>query len=175
MNNLKVRLSQLTTKKVPALALVVVAMMGMVAGVLAANLAVSQTSNTGEIGTYHTSSGTFTVTDTGLFVVANLAATNATSAITIAGAGIALNNALTAGDWMDVITFVMNTPSATGSPHTATITFRNGSGPKGTILGSTITSGAWTTTGSSTGTVTFYCDLGTQTLTSPITTYVSIS
>jgi hypothetical protein len=175
MSNLKVRLSQLTTKKVPALALVVVAMLGMVAGVLAANFVVSQTSTTGEIGTYHTSSGTFTVSDTGLFVVANTASTNATTAITIAGTGIALNNALTAGDWMDVVTFVMSTPSATGSPHTATLTFRNGAGPKGTILGSAVTSGAWTTSTSSTGTVTFYVDLGTQSLTSPVTAYISIT
>jgi hypothetical protein len=176
MSNLKVKLSQLTTKKVPALALVVCAMLGMVAGVLAANLAVSQTSTTGEIGTYHTSSGTFTVTDTGLFVVANGASTNATTAITIVGTGIALNNALTAGDWMDVVTFVMSTPSATGSPHTATLTFRQGTaGPKGTILGSAVTSGAWTTSTSSTGTVTFYVDLGTQSLTSPVTAYISIT
>ena len=176
MSNLKVRLSQLTTKKVPALALVVVAMLGMVVGVLAANFAVSQTTTTGEIGTYHNSSGTFTVTDTGLFVVANGASTNATTAITIAGTGIALNNALTAGDWMDVVTFVMNAPSATGSPHTATLTFRNGAGPKGTLLaGSPVTSGAWTTSASSTGTVTFYVDLGTQSLTTPVTVYVSIT
>jgi hypothetical protein len=175
MSNLKARLSQLTTRKVPALALVVCAMLGMVTGVLAANFAVSQTSTTGEIGTYHTSSGTFTVTDTGLFVVANTASTNATTAITIAGTGIALNNALTAGNWMDVVTFVMSTPSATGSPHTATLTFRNGSGPKGTTLGSAITSGTWTTSTSSTGTVTFYVDLGTQSLTSPVTAYISIT
>jgi hypothetical protein len=134
---------------------------------------VSQTTNTGEIGTYHTSTGTFTVTDTGLFVVANAASTNATTAITIAGTGIALNNALTAGDWMDVATFAMSTASA--GTHTATLTFRNGVGPKGTILGATVTSGTWTTTTSSTGTVTFYVDLSAQSLTSPITAYISIT
>ncbi len=175
MSNLRVKISQLTTKKVPALALVVCAMLGMVVGVLAANFAVSQVSTTGEIGTYHNSSSTFTVTDTGLFVVANPASTNATTPITIVGAGIALNNALTAGDWMDVVTFVMNTPSATGSPHTATLTFRSGTGPKGTVLGSTVTSGAWTTTAGSTGTITFYVDLGTQSLTSPLTAYISVT
>src|SRR5947207_3657546 len=61
MSSLRAKISQVTTKKVPVLALVVVAMFGMVAGVLAANLAVTPTSNTGEIGTYHTSSGTMTV------------------------------------------------------------------------------------------------------------------
>src|SRR2546427_7980988 len=52
--SLRAKVSQVTTKKVPVLALVVVAMFGMVAGVLAANLAETTTSNTGEIGTYHT-------------------------------------------------------------------------------------------------------------------------
>ena len=66
MSSLRAKISQVTNKKVPVLALVVVAMFGMVAGVLAANLAVTTTSNTGEIGTYHTSSGTMTVVDNGL-------------------------------------------------------------------------------------------------------------
>ncbi len=172
MSNLKVRLSQLTTKKVPALALVVVAILGMVAGVLAANLAVTTSPNSGEIGTLHTSSGAFTISDTGLFVVANGASTNATTAITIAGTGIALNNALTAGHWMDVVTFVMSTPS--GGTHTANLTFRNGTGPEGTTLVA-VTSGTWTTSGSSTGTVTFYVDLLTTAPMSPITAYVTVS
>jgi len=102
----------------------------MVAGVLAATITLNQTLYNGEVGTYHNNTGVFTVTDTGLSVVSNAASTNATSAITIAGSGIALNNALTAGHWMDVLTFVMNTPG--GSTHTATITARNGAGPEGT-------------------------------------------
>ncbi len=95
------------------------------------------------------------MTDTGLSPVANSASTNATSAITIAGTGVALNNALTAGHWMDVLTFVMSTPGV--STHTANITVRNGTGPQGSSL-VTVTSGTWTTSGSSTGTVTFYVD-----------------
>src|SRR5262245_54273470 len=111
MTNLQFKISRIANTKVPALALVVVAMLGMMAGVLAANLAVNQTTNTGEVGTLHTSSGAFSITDTGLAVVANAASTNATSNITIAGTGIALNNALIAGHWMDILTFVMTTPS----------------------------------------------------------------
>src|SRR5207249_10669867 len=93
-------------------------------------------------------------------------------ALPISGSGIALNNALTAGHWMDVLTFVMNTPGV--STHTATITARNGAGPEGTSL-VTVTSGTWTTSGSSTGTVTFYVDLGTASLTAPVTVYVNVT
>ncbi len=172
MSSIRVILSRITTKKVPALTLVVVGIVGMVAGVLAATITLNQAIYTGEVGTYHNNTGVFTVTDTGLSVVANAASTNATSPITIAGSGIALNNALTAGHWMDVLTFVMATPG--GSTHTATITARNGAGPEGTSL-VTVTSGTWTTTGGSTGTVTFYVDLGTASLTAPVTVYVNVT
>lgn len=173
MSNMRVRLSQLTTKKVPALALVVVAMLGMVAGVIAANIVVTTiTPNTGEIGTLHQNIGGFTVTDTGLAVVANTVSTNATSAFTIVGTGVAFNNALTAGHWMDVVTF-LNSPAAAGT-HVATLTFRSGTGPQGATLVS-VTSGTWTTTTSSTGTVTFYVDLGATSITSPITAYINVT
>jgi|GEM_PF-6391993 hypothetical protein len=172
MSSIRVAISRITTKKVPALTLVVVAIIGMVAGVLAATITLNQAVYTGEVGTYHNNSGAFTVTDTGLSPVANPASTNATSAITIAGSGIALNNALTAGHWMDVLTFVMSTPGV--STHTANITVRNGSGPQGSSL-VTVTSGTWTTSGSSTGTVTFYIDLGTASLTAPVTVYVNVT
>ena len=172
MSSLRVAISRITTKKVPALTLVVVAIFGMVAGVLAATITLNQAAYTGEVGTYHNNSGAFTVTDTGLSPVANAASTNATSAITIAGTGIALNNALTAGHWMDVLTFVMSTPGV--STHTANITVRNGTGPQGSSL-VTVTSGTWTTSGGSTGTVTFYIDLGTASLTAPVTVYVNVT
>jgi len=172
MSSIRVAISRITTKKVPALTLVVVAIVGMVAGVLAATITLNQAVYTGEVGTYHNNTGAFTVTDTGLSPVANAASTNATSAITITGSGIALNNALTAGHWMDVLTFVMTTPGV--STHTATITARNGAGPEGTSL-VTVTTGTWTTSGSSTGTVTFYVDLGTASLTAPVTIYVNVT
>ena len=172
MSNLRVRLSHITTKKVPAVSLVFIAIVGMVLGVLAVTSMINSTALTGETGTYHNNTGTFTVTDTGLFVVANGATSNATTAFTIAATGVAFSNALTAGHWMDVVTFVMNTP-ATGT-HTATLTFRNGTGPQGSSLVS-VTSGTWTTSSSSTGTVTFYVDLGAASLTSPVTAYINIT
>ncbi len=175
MSNLKVRVSRLTNKKVPALALVVVAMLGMVAGVLAASLVVTTvTPTTGEIGTYHNNTGGFTVTDTGLAVVAN---TNSTAYVadsfTILSTAVSLNNPLTAGHWMDIVTFV-NSPATAGT-HIATLTFRSGTGPQGALL-ATVTSGTWTTTTSSTGTVTFYVDLGTANIaTMPITAYITVT
>lgn len=174
MTNLKVRLSQLTTKKVPALALVVVAMLGMVAGVLAANIVITPVPNTGEIGTYHTNSGGFTVTDTGLAVVANTNATDgSTQTFSIISTAVSLNNPLTAGHWMDVVTF-LNTPAAAGT-HVAKLTFHSGTGPQGSTLLASVTSGTWTTTTASTGTVTFYVDLGTSPITSPLTAYISVT
>src|SRR2546428_6199723 len=110
MSSIRVILSRITTKKVPALTLVVVGIVGMVAGVLAATITLNQTLYNGEVGTYHNNTGVFTVTDAGLSVVANAASTNATSDIAICGSGIALNNALTARHSMDGLTFLMTTP-----------------------------------------------------------------
>ncbi len=172
MTSLRLRLSRITAKKVPALTLVVVGLVGMVAGVLAAAITINPVTYYGETGTYHNNTGAFTVTDTGLFVVANALSTNATSAVTIGATAVALNNGLSAGHWMDVVTFVMNAPAA-GS-HSAAITLRNGSGPEGSTL-ATVTSGTWTTSSSSTGTLTFYVDLGTEILTAPVTAYISVN
>jgi hypothetical protein len=172
MTSLRVRFSRITAKKVPALALVVVGLVGMVAGVLAAAITINPVTYYGETGTYHNNTGAFIVTDTGLFVVANSASTNSSSAVAIGASAVALNNGLIVGHWMDVVTFVMNAPAA-GS-HSATIAFRNGSGPAGSTL-ATVTSGTWTTSSSSTGTVTVYVDLGTDTITAPVTAYVSVS
>jgi hypothetical protein len=174
MSNLKVKISQLTNKKVPALALVVVAMLGMVAGVLAATLVVTQTTPTGEVGTYHNNTGTFTVTDTGLSVVSNTNSTDGSGkSFTIIGTAVSLNNPLTAGDWMDVVTFTPASP--TGTTHVASLTFRSGTGPQAAIL-KTVTSGTWTTNGSSTGTITFYVDLGVTSITSgSFTGYITVT
>ncbi len=172
MSNLRSKISQATNKKVPVLALVVVAMFGMVAGVLASNLAVTSSSNTGEIGTYHTNTGTMTVVDDGLGVVANGAVASAAATFPTSGNNNNVNNALTAGDWFDKITF---TDTATDSTvHTATVTIRNNTGAAGTLVVST----TFTLTGpgaTSTGTITAYVDtLGTS-LISPVTVYITIS
>jgi hypothetical protein len=172
MSNLRAKITKATNRKVPILALVVVAMFGMVAGVLAANLTVNPTSNTGEIGTYHTSSGTMTVTDNGLGVVANAAAASASGTFPTSGNNVNVNNVLVGGDWFDKVTFTDTATDATA--HTATVTIRNGTGPAGTLVVST----SFTLTGpgaSSTGTITAYVDTGLTSLTSPITVYVTIS
>ena len=170
MRNLRAKLSQLATKKVPVLALVVFAMFGMVAGVLAANLTVNQTPNTGEIGTYHTSSGTMTITDNGLGVVANSAVASPSATFPTSGNNNNVNNALTAGHWFEQVTFTDT--AADSSAHTATVTLRNGTGNAGSLLVTT----TFTLTGpgaSSTGTITAYVDTGVTSLTSPITVYAS--
>jgi hypothetical protein len=172
MSNLRAKISQATNKKVPILALVVVAMFGMVAGVLAANLAVAPTTNTGEIGTYHTSTGTMTVTDNGLGVVANTAVASAAATFPTSGNNNNVNNALTAGHWFDQITFTDTAVDSTA--HTATVTIRNGAGAAGTLL----VTATFTLTGpgaSSTGTITAYVDTTATTLTSPVTVYVTIT
>jgi hypothetical protein len=172
MSNLRAKISQATNKKVPILALVVVAMFGMVAGVLAANLAVTSTTNTGEVGTYHTSTGTMTITDNGLGVVANSAAASSTATFPANTLNTNVNNVLVGGDWFDKITF---TDTATdGTAHTATVTIRNGAGAAGTLL----VTATFTLTGpgaSSTGTITAYVDTTATTLTSPVTVYVSLT
>jgi len=173
MSKIRAKISQLTNKKVPVLALVVVAMLGMVAGVLAANLVVTSTSSTGEIGTYHTNTGTMTVTDNGLGVVANTAAASLAATFPATGSNANVTNALTAGHWFDKVTFVDTAPTDS-TAHSATITVRNGTGPNGSPLAAPTFTLTGPTTASS-GTITAYVDLGTNTLTSPITVYVNIS
>ncbi|SRR5712692_1683252 len=172
MTNFRLKLSQLTAKKVPALALVAIAMLGMVAGVLAANLAIVTTTNTGEIGTYHTSSGTMTITDDGLGVVANAAAASTSATFPATGNNLNVNNLLVAGHWFDQVTFVDTVTGSTA--HTATVTLKNGAGPSGTLL----VTATFTLTdpgSASTGTITAFIDTGTASLTSPFTVYVTIS
>ena len=173
MSNLRAKISKATSKKVPVLALVVVAMLGMVAGVLAASIIVTPVANTGEIGTLHTNSGTVTVVDNGLGVVANSNATaSGTTTFPATGNNRNVNNALTAGHWFDQITFTDTLTDSTA--HTATVTIRNGTGNAGTLL----VTATFTLTGpgaSSTGTITAYVDTGATSLTSPVTVYVTIT
>jgi len=173
MSNLRAKISKATNKKVSVLALVVVAMLGMVAGVLAANLTVTPTSNTGEVGTYHTSTGTMTIADNGLGVVANSGGASPSATFPANGLNTDVSNALTAGHWFDKVTFE-DTAATDSSAHTATVTIRSGSGAAGTLVIST----SFTLTGpgaTSTGTITAYVDTGVTALTSPVTVYVTIS
>src|SRR3989442_1917535 len=172
MNSLRVRITQLTNKNAQMLALAGVALLGMVPGVLAANLAITPTTNTGEIGTYHTSTGTMTIVDDGLGVVANSGAASAAATFPANGLNNNVNNALTGGDWFDKITF---TDTATDSTaHTATVSIRNAAARTRPLVVST----TFTLTGpgaASTGTITAYVDTGVTSLTSPVTVYVTMS
>jgi hypothetical protein len=178
MSNIRTKLSRITTAKVPLLSLLLVAIVGMVVGVLAATITVTPNNYTGEAGTYHNTTGTFTVSDKGLGVAANTVATNITTGVTLGGNGTnkVLNNAMTAGDWMETLTL---TDTATDSvTHVPTITIRSGTGPQGqtTLASSPITVGTITGPGvSSTGTITVYIDLGVTTLTQPVTVYVNVT
>ncbi|SRR6266571_846566 len=174
MKNIRISIAKLTAKKVPALALVVVALVGAVAGVLAASIVISQSNLNGEQGNLHTNSGVWTITDNGLAVVSTGAAGNATSAVALGSTNVLLSNALTQGHWMDLVTFnIGGTPPS--STFTAKITFYQSNGsPQGTPL-ATVTSGTWTTTVSSTGSINFYVDLGASPLASPITAYVTVT
>ena len=174
--NLRSKLSGLASKKVPALSLILVAIAGMVGGVLAATMVVTQYSNTGIAGSYRNSTGTITVTDKGLAVVANSASTNITSTVIWGATGTdkVVNNALTAGNWMQYFEFT--TSLTDSSSHTATITIRTGAGPVGDTTVATVTTGAWTAPGSSSSAkITVYVDLGVQSITAPLTAFVSVS
>ena len=178
METLKAKLQRLPSKKVPALALVVVAMAGMVMGVIAASITVTTLPYVGEIGTNHTNTGTMTVADNGLSVVSNVngIANNSTGIFGANGTNknIFAGSTFTAGNWIETIVF---TDTATGdsSAHTVTIKINSGSAvPTGTPLISTVTltltgPGA----GTSTGTITTYIDLGVATITAPLTVYVN--
>jgi hypothetical protein len=175
MTSLKVRLSRVTAKKVPALALIVVGLVGMVAGVFAAAITITNNSYNGEIGTYHNNTGNFAVTDQGLSVVANTSGITSNTTATIGAAASNKNlfngSTFTAGHWMETMVF---SDSLDSSAHTITIKIQSGGTvPQGgtSLAGGTIT--LTITAASTTGTITDYIDLGTATITAPMTVYVS--
>ena len=176
MESLKAKLLRIPNKRVPALALVVVALAGMVAGVIAASMTVSQVNFQGEQGNYHSNTGAFTVTDNGLVVLANTLSTNATTMQVPASGNTDYRTATVAGNWAVNLTFQTSLFSAGATSHTVTVTFRSGSGSSavGNSL-QTFTGAIKEPTATSTGTVTLYIDLGTQSITSPVTAYVTVS
>ena len=177
MSNLRVRISHLASLKVPALSMVLVLTVGMVAGVLAATMVVTQYSNTGDAGSYRNNTGVITVADKGLAVVANTVSSNISSAVTWGATGTdkQVYNALTAGNWVQYFEFT--TTLTDTSTHAATITIRSGTGGIGSTTLLSVTTGTWTapTTTSSTAKIIVYLDLGVQTITSPLTVFVSVT
>jgi hypothetical protein len=174
MERLKGKILLLSNKKVPALALVVVALAGMVAGVLAASMTVSQAPFQGEQGNYHNNTGAFTVTDNGLVVIANTFGNNATTMQVPSSGNTDYRTGTTAGNWAESLTFQTTLFSAGNTGHTVTVTFRSGGSAVGNSL-QTYSGTIKEPTASSTGTVTLYIDLGTQSITSPVTAYVTVS
>jgi hypothetical protein len=177
LTSIRVLASRITTKKVPALTLVVVGIIGMVAGVLAATITVTTNSYTGEIGTLHNTTSGFTVTDNGLGVVANTAAANYVNNTQIGTSGTQLfnGNAVTQGDWVESLTF--STSLTDASSHKVSVTIKNGTGTTGNAtpvtFGSTSTF-MKTMTGAGSGTVTLYFDIGAS-IATPITVYVNVT
>jgi len=176
MTSIRVLLSRITTKKVPALALVVVGLMGMVAGVLAAVITVTPNNFTGEVGTVHTNTGTMTVADNGLSIVSNVPGSTNSSATFLTSSNKNLYCSCTsfvAGHWMESIVFTDTQTDS--SAHTVKITINDGAAsPGGSALIPAVTltltgPGA----GGGTGTITAYIDLGTASITAPLTVYVS--
>lgn len=176
--NLRTRILKLPMKRVPALALVAVALFGMILGVMAASITVTPITYNGETGSYHQNSGTMTITDSGLSIVTDVAGISANTTATFGANGsngnLFTGSTFTTGHWMDTIVF---TDTATdGAAHTVTVKILNGATPPngGTALaGGTVT---LTLTGhgtSSTGTVTAYIDLGVTSVTAPLSMYIT--
>ncbi|HEX4921828.1 MAG TPA: hypothetical protein VFV92_13955 [Candidatus Bathyarchaeia archaeon] len=158
-----------------ALAVATIAMLAAIGGAYAVNIAITQISYSAEQGTYHNNSGGITATDNGLAPVANAITTNVTSAVTWGATGTnkQVYTTMTAGDLMDYITF--STTLNDSSTHTATVTIRHGAGALGSTI-VTVISGTWTApSATSTATITMFIDLGAQTVSSPITVYVTVT
>src|SRR2546425_5208558 len=175
----KVKINKLATRKVPAISLILMMSVGMVAGALAATMVVTSNSRSAEGGTYHSSTGVITFTDNGLAVNANSITANSSTSFTWGATGtnkqvyFSSGASSVAGDWVDSIVF--STSLTDSSTHVATVTVRDGSGAVGTTL-ETFSTGTWTGPGSSsTATITVYLDLGSATLTAPVTVYVSVT
>jgi hypothetical protein len=175
MTNLRVKISQATNKKVPALALVVVAMLGMVAGVLAANIAVTSTIYPGEAGVMHNNTGVLTFIDNGLSVVSNIPTTNTSATFLTTGNKNVFQNApvFVVGHWTEAIQ-VTDTVSTDTAAHAVKVTINSGTAaPSGSTLVTQFTYTMTGVTGSSSPTITLYVDLGVTSIVAPLNIYIN--
>lgn len=177
MSNIRVKLSRLTSKKVPVLSLVVVALAGMVLGVMAASLTINQNNFLGTTGTYTANTGTMTVTDQGLSIISNVPSSANTSATfgpntTNRNIFYSATTNFVAGQWEESVQLTDTASDA--NPHTVKITIDSGpTAPAGTAL---VAQATVTLTGpgsASTGTITVYVALQTASITAPMTVYVT--
>ena len=175
MSSIRLSFSRLTTKKVPALAIVLVAVAGMAIGVFAASIAVTSNNYGGEAGISNNSTGTLTFADNGLSIVSAVPATNASSNFLTTGNKNAFSNANTfvVGHWVEAI-LVTDTVSTDTTAHAVKITVNSGTtAPSGTALFAQVTYTMTGVTGSSSPTITLYIDLGTTSITAPLNIYIN--
>jgi hypothetical protein len=178
MSNLRVKISQATNKKVPALALIVVAMLGMVAGVLAATIATTTTNNAGgEQGLLHTTTNVLTIADNGLSAVSVVpTTTNASSTFYTTGNKNAYASTTTfvVGHLVEAL-LVTDTVGTDTVAHAVKITINQGTttAPSGSTLVAQFTYTMTGVTGSTNPTITLYIDLGVTSITSPLNIYVT--
>jgi hypothetical protein len=153
-------------------------MVGMVAGVLAASIAVSSTTYGGESGIMHNNTGILTFVDNGLSVVSNVPGTTNTSAtfLTTGNKNVFQNApAFVAGHWAEAIQ-VTDTSATDTVAHAVKITINSGATvPSGSTLVTQFTYTMTGVTGSSSPTITLYIDLGVTSITAPLNVYVNSS
>lgn len=139
-------------------------------GVLANSLiTVASTALSGEGGTFHNVTGKFTIVDHGLAVAANTLRNNAASAIACGGTPLNVYSNVTAGEWMDVLTFT----TSESHTHVVHITVHSdGETALGALLTS-VTTGTWTCT--EVTEVTVYVGLLTASITPPLTVYETVT
>ena len=177
MATIRVKLSRITTQKVPALSLVLVAIAGMAVGVLAATISVGTTGPySGEQGFIHNTTGVLTIADSGLTVVSVVpGTTNTSSTFLTTGNKNAFSSAhaFAVGDWEETLV-VTDTSTTDTTAHAVKITINNGStAPSGTNVIPQVTYTMTGVTGSSSPTITLYIDLGTNTINAPLNIYVN--
>ncbi len=170
------KLSHISSKKVPAISLVAVAVVGMIIGVFAAAITVTQNPFNGQTGTFNNNTGNIAVTDNGLSIVTNVpGSTNSTATFLTSGNKPVYytSPAFAVGHWMESVALTDNIATDSAG-HTVKIAINSGSTvPNGTSL---ITTAQLTLTGSSGtsgGTITVYIDLGVTTITAPMSVYVT--
>src|SRR5712664_1250607 len=177
MSSIRVKLSRLTAKKVPSMALILVGLVGMVLGVLAAAITITPNNFTGTVGTYTANTGTMTVVDQGLSIISNVPVSANTSA-TFGGNGsnhsvfYSATTNFVAGNWEEGVQLT-DTATDSGS-HTVKITINSGATvPSGSALVAQATVTLTGPGGASTGTITVYVGLLTASVAAPLTVYVT--
>ena len=177
MSSLRVKLSRLSTKRIPALSLIVVAIAGMAVGVLSATISVSNTGPyAGEQGFIHNTTGVLTITDSGLAVVSNVpGSTNASATFLTTGNKEVFSNAhaFAVGDWVESLV-VTDTLGSDTVAHNVKITINNGATvPSGSNVIPTVTYTMTGVSGSTNPTITIFIDLGTGSIGTPLNIYIN--